>query len=54
MTDLGTPPILLNYQLSRAAQHLQDGVIDGVVILGDREIRKWPASTAAVKDFLDR
>ncbi|NLF62556.1 MAG: hypothetical protein GX574_15555 [Lentisphaerae bacterium] len=54
LTDLGNAPVLLNYQLSRAAQHLQDGVIDGVVILGDREIRKWPASTAAVKDFLDR
>ncbi len=54
LTDLGNAPVLLNYQLSRAAQHLHDGAIAGVVILGDREIRKWPASTAAVTNFLNR
>lgn len=54
LSDLGNTPALLTYQLGRAAHMLQDDTIQGVVILGDREIRKWPKSTEAVKRFLER
>lgn len=52
-TDLGMPPALLKFQLRKARQYFLDGKINDIVILGDREIAKWPDATAAVREFLD-
>ena len=51
--DLGNPPECLRFQMKKAARYIQQGLLDGIVILGDREIRKWPESAQAVKDCLD-
>ena len=51
--DLGTPPECLKYQMHRAARFIKEGKLGGIVILGDREIRKWPASAKAVLDCLE-
>ena len=50
--DAGTLPELLLHQLSHARAFLAEGKINGLVILGDREIMKWPEQAAAVKGFL--
>ncbi len=52
-TDAGTVPELLLHELKAARQMLADGLINGLVILGDREILKWPEQAAVVKGFLD-
>ena len=52
ISDAGAPPPLLLYQLDKAREYMTRGVIEGVVILGDREIRKWPETAAAVRDYL--
>ncbi len=52
MSDAGAPPELLIYQLDRAREYIAKGQIEGVVILGDREIAKWPATAAAVQKYL--
>ena len=51
--DLGNPPECLKFQMHKAARLIKDGKLGGIVILGDREIRKWPASAKAVKDCLE-
>ncbi|MBO4513614.1 MAG: hypothetical protein J5746_12695 [Victivallales bacterium] len=51
--DLGNPPECLKFQMHKAARLIKDGKLGGIVILGDREIRKWPASAQAVKDCLE-
>lgn len=51
--DAGAIPELLLHQLKGARQLLAEGKINGVVILGDREILKWPEQAAAVKGFLE-
>lgn len=51
-SDMGTPPALLRFQMQRAAKLIAEGALKGIIILGDREIRKWPASAEAVKDCL--
>ncbi|MBQ7176762.1 MAG: hypothetical protein IJS08_05035 [Victivallales bacterium] len=51
--DLGNPPECLKFQMHKAARLIKDGKLNGIVILGDREIRKWPASAQAVKDCLE-
>lgn len=51
--DLGNPPECLRFQMHKAARLIKDGKLGGIVILGDREIRKWPASAQAVKDCLE-
>ena len=51
-TDAGALPELLLHQLSWARLYLSQGKINGLVILGDREIMKWPEQAAAVKGFL--
>ena len=51
--DLGNPPECLKFQMHTAARLIKDGKLGGIVILGDREIRKWPASAQAVKDCLE-
>ena len=50
--DAGALPELLLHQLSWARLYLAQGKINGLVILGDREIMKWPEQAAAVKGFL--
>lgn len=51
--DLGNPPECIRFQMRKAARLIKEGVISGIVILGDREIRKWPVSTQAVLDCLE-
>lgn len=50
--DAGTLPELLLYQLENARVLLEQGKINDLVILGDREIMKWPEQAAVVKGFL--
>ena len=50
--DAGTLPELLIHQLKGARQLLEDGKIHGLVILGDRELLKWPEQAAAIRGFL--
>ena len=51
-SDSANPPHLLKYQLDKTRQYMAEGLIDGVIILGDREIKKWPESAEAVKNYL--
>ncbi len=51
-SDVGNPPELLVYQLEKCREYLTKGVLEGVILLGDREIKKWPASAEAVRNFL--
>ena len=51
-SDAGTVPELLIHQLKGGRKLLAEGKIDALVILGDREILKWPEQAAAVKGFL--
>ena len=51
-SDAGTLPELLLHQLKGARKLLAEDKIQGLVILGDREILKWPEQAAAVKGFL--
>lgn len=50
--DAGNPPRLLVRELQKAREFLTKGWIEGVILLGDREIKKWPESAKAVKDYL--
>lgn len=50
--DMGTPPELLRYQLDKVREYMAKGVVESIIILGDREIKKWPESAFAVKDYL--
>ena len=50
--DAGNPPEILCHQLEKARERLTAGEIEGIIILGDREIKKWPESAKAVKDYL--
>lgn len=52
--DTGAMPAMLEFQLRRARALLAAGKISGLVILGDREIAKWPESAAAVRAYLAR
>ena len=51
--DAGALVELLLHQLKAARVLLSEGKIDGLVILGDREILKWPEQAAAVRGFLE-
>ena len=51
--DAGAMIELLLHQLEAARALLAEGKIDGLVILGDREILKWPEQAAAVRGFLE-
>ena len=51
-SDLASPAELLIYQLKRAGVMLKKNWIEGVVVLGDREIRKWPRQSEALAKFL--
>jgi len=52
-SDLGMPPKLLEFQLQKARQYLAEGKIHDLVILGDREIAKWPDAARTIKKFLN-
>ena len=52
ISDAGTLPQLLVYQLDKAREYMTRGIVEGVIILGDREIKKWPESSAAVRNYL--
>ena len=52
ISDAGSLPQLLTYQLDKAREYMARGVVEGVIILGDREIAKWPESSAAVQYYL--
>ena len=51
-SDAGMPPELLVYELDKAREYLTAGMIEGVVILGDREIKKWPEQAETVRRYL--
>ena len=51
-SDIGNMPELLKYQLKKAEIYIKNGTLEGLVILGDREIAKWPAAAAAIKESL--
>lgn len=52
--NCGSLPELLVYQLEKAREYVHKGIAEGIVILGDREIKKWPETSAAVKNHLGR
>lgn len=51
-SDAGTPPELLRYQLDRVREYVAKGQMEGVILLGDREIKKWPVMAEAIRDYL--
>ena len=53
-TDAAQPVERLNYQFDRGRAYLAEGLLDGIIILGDREIRKHPVQAAFVRDYLAR
>ena len=50
----GSTPELLAYQLDKVREYMAKGVVEGAIILGDREIKKWPTTAKAVKDYLEQ
>lgn len=50
--DMGNVPELLEYQLDKVREYMAKGVVEGLIILGDREIKKWPQSALTVKNYL--
>lgn len=54
VTDAGNSPEFLAYQLDRIREFIHKKVVEGVILLGDREIKKWPTTAAAVKKYLQK
>lgn len=52
-SDIGSPVDLLLYQLDKAREYIAKGVVEGVILLGDREIKKWPQVASALKSYID-
>jgi len=52
VTDSGNSPELLAYQLDRAREFITRDIVEGVILLGDREIKKWPAVAESVRRHL--
>ena len=50
--DADFPANLLCYQMDKAREYMAKGIVEGCVILGDREIKKWPETALAVKRYL--
>ena len=50
--DIGNVIELLKYQLDRAREYMAKGDVIGVIILGDREIKKWPEVASAIREYL--
>ncbi|OGV70087.1 MAG: hypothetical protein A3K19_27660 [Lentisphaerae bacterium RIFOXYB12_FULL_65_16] len=51
-TKAGTRIERLNFQLDKGRAYLADGLLQGMIILGDREIAKEPAQAKFVRDYL--
>jgi len=51
-TDAAMPLDLLEYNFHKAEQYLAEGKIEGIVILGDREIKKHPDQAEWIKNHL--
>ena len=51
-SDTGNLPEMLIYELEKAREFLARGWIEGIILLGDREIKKWPEAAGAVWDYL--
>ena len=51
-SDTGNLPEMLIYELEKAREFLAKGWIEGIILLGDREIKKWPEAAGAVRDYL--
>lgn len=51
-SDIETPSDLLVYQLEKSREYLSQGALEGVIILGDREIKKWPQAAETVWNYL--
>ncbi|MBU4366668.1 MAG: hypothetical protein KKF10_06000, partial [Verrucomicrobia bacterium] len=47
-----TPLDLLEFQLDASLHHLKEDRIQGIVILGDREIKKCPAQAELIREWL--
>lgn len=52
-SDAGNLPEILVYQLDKAREYMTKGVVEGVILLGDREIKKWPVSAETVRNYLN-
>ncbi|MFA6930898.1 MAG: hypothetical protein WCT05_11270 [Lentisphaeria bacterium] len=52
VTDAGNSPELLAYQLDRAREYITRNIVEGVILLGDREIKKWPTVAESVRQYL--
>jgi len=52
ISDSGNLPRLLTYQLDKAREYMTKGIVEGVIILGDREIKKWPQSAETVRNYI--
>ncbi|MBQ6597810.1 MAG: hypothetical protein IJH79_09680, partial [Lentisphaeria bacterium] len=52
ISDAGNLPQLLTYQLDKAREYMTRGIVEGVILLGDREIQKWPEASNAVRNYL--
>ncbi len=52
ITDAGNSPRLLEYQLDRAREYMSRNIVEGVILLGDREIKKWPSVAESVHRYL--
>lgn len=50
--DSGNLPQLLTYQLDKTREYMTKGIVEGAIILGDREIKKWPESSETVRRYL--
>lgn len=50
--DIATPVELLRYQLDKTREYIAKGIVEGAILLGDREIWKWPQTADAVKEYL--
>ena len=53
-TKAAMPVERLAFQLDKARQYLAAGRLQGVIVLGDREIAKHPEQSAFVRDYLAR
>ena len=51
LSDLGNMPEVIEFQLKKARKLLAIGKINDIVILGDREIPKYPDSAKLIKTF---
>ena len=57
-TDVASVVIGVNFDDDHALgiavirEYMTRGIVEGVILLGDREIKKWPESSNAVRNYL--